>query len=108
MLGWFTEDVDCFVDLDILSGNDWNAFIQIKAILKFFDSVTEHLEINTVNGIYGDLWKVIINLECLVDALQQVQVELRNDISTYHLNICVMLAIRKLEEYLSKINHLVI
>ena len=48
ILGRSTEDADRSVDLDILSGNDWNALIQIKAILKPFYSVTKHLEGNAV------------------------------------------------------------
>ena len=45
-----------------------------------------------------------MGLECLIDALQQVQIELANDIGTHYLNICVWLLIWKLEKYFSKTN----
>ena len=99
-----TEDTDHSVDLDTLNGNDWNALIRIKAILKPFYSVTKHLEGNAVDGTHGALWEVVMGLECLVDALQQIQIELANDIGTHDLNICVGLAIGKLEEHLGKTN----
>lgn len=50
----------------------------------------------------------MISLKCLIDVLQQVQFKLANAIGIHHLNICVRLAIRKLEKYLDKTNRLIV
>lgn len=52
------NNINRFVDLDTLSGNGWNALIQIKAIIKFFYSVIKHLEemlLTILMRLYGKL-----------------------------------------------------
>lgn len=70
--------------------------------------VTKHLKEHVADGTHGALQKVVIGLKYWIDVLQQVQVKLANNIDTNHLNICVGFVIKKLEEYLGKINRLAI
>ncbi len=98
------NEADKDVQLDELSSADWEILVKIKSILKPFFHTTNHLEGNALDRSHGELWEVMLGIECLIQSLEDQHTQLKNDIFTTHLTTSVALALDKLKDDLDKTN----
>ncbi len=77
----------------------------IKTILSAFFRTIKHIEGNATAGTHGELWEVLIRMECIVQSLEEHYSRLAGDnYAMAHLKTSIILALNKLEEYLGKTN----
>ncbi len=103
-LTWSADEADNDVQLDEPSSADWEILVKIKSILNPFFITTKHLEGNTIDGSQGELWEVVLGIECLIQSLEDQHTRLRKNIGSTHLATSVALALDKLKNNLGKTN----